>query len=115
MINTKDSLQFIDSDEIKWEKIDKGIERKILGYDDQLMMVCVRFEKDAIGSLHHHIHRQVTYVQEGKFEVTIASEKKVLSQGDSFFVAPDRIHGVVALEKGVLVDVFTPVREDFLK
>jgi quercetin dioxygenase-like cupin family protein len=115
MTNTKESLHFISSDKLEWEKIDKGIERKILGYDDQLMMVCVRFEKDAIGSLHHHIHRQVTYIQEGKFEVIIESEKKVLSQGDSFFVAPDLVHGVVALEKGVLVDIFTPAREDFLK
>ena len=103
------------SSEIEWEKVDQGVERKILGYDDEVMMVCVRFEKGAIGSLHHHVHRQITYVQAGSFEVTINDNKKVLQQGDCFFVAPDLVHGVVALEEGSLVDVFTPARQDFLK
>lgn len=105
---------FISSGEIPWESTDKGVERKILGYDEQLMMVCVRFEKDAVGTLHHHDHRQISYVQSGRFEVTIDGNKKILEQGDCFFVAPDLVHGVVALEKGVLVDIFTPARKDFL-
>ena len=35
--------------------------------------------------------------------------------GDSFLVPPDAVHGAVAVEAGVLVDVFTPMREDFVK
>jgi quercetin dioxygenase-like cupin family protein len=102
------------SNEREWEQLGGGIERKILGYDDQLMMVVVRFEKGAVGSLHHHFHRQVSYVASGKFEVNVDGNKKILQQGDSFFVAPDLIHGVEALEAGSLVDIFTPAREDFL-
>jgi quercetin dioxygenase-like cupin family protein len=105
---------FISSKEIPWELTDNGVERKILGYDDELMMVCVRFEKDAVGSLHYHTHRQISYVESGRFEVTIDGKKKILEQGDCFFVAPDLVHGVVALEKGSLVDIFTPARKDFL-
>ena len=105
---------FITSSEMDWESLGGGIERKILGYDDQLMMALVRFEKGAIGSLHHHVHRQVCYVESGVFEVTIDGNKKVLQKGDSFFVAPDLVHGVVALEAGSLVDVFTPARQDFV-
>jgi quercetin dioxygenase-like cupin family protein len=115
---TKKSLKgepFIKSSEIEWEKVDNGVERKILGHDEEVMMVCVRFEKGAIGSLHHHVHRQITYVQAGSFEVTINDYKQVLKQGDCFFVAPDLVHGVLALEEGTLVDVFTPTRQDFLK
>jgi quercetin dioxygenase-like cupin family protein len=78
------------------------------------MMVLVRFEKGAIGTLHHHVHRQVSYVASGSFEVTIGGEKHILKQGDSFFVAPDLVHGVISLEAGSLVDVFTPAREDFM-
>jgi len=105
---------FIASAEIAWESVDQGVERKILGHDDEVMMVCVRFEKGAIGSLHHHIHRQISYVESGRFEVTINEKKKILEQGDCFFVAPDLVHGVVALEKGCLIDIFTPSRKDFL-
>ena len=105
---------FINSEEIPWESTDNGVERKILGFDDQVMMVCVRFEKDAAGSLHHHVHRQISYVESGRFEVTIDGKKNILGQGDCFFVAPDLVHGVVALEEGILVDIFTPARKDFL-
>ncbi len=105
---------FIHSDEMEWEQLGDGVERKILGYDDQLMMAVVRFEKGAIGSLHHHVHRQVCYVESGRFEVTIDGNKQILQQGDSYFVAPDLVHGVVALEAGTLIDVFTPAREDFV-
>jgi quercetin dioxygenase-like cupin family protein len=113
-MNSNEVKTFISSGNINWETVDNGIERKILGYDDQLMMVHIRFEKGAVGSLHHHFHRQVSYVESGRFEVTIDGEKNVLVQGDCFFVAPDLVHGVVALEKGTLVDVFTPARMDFI-
>jgi quercetin dioxygenase-like cupin family protein len=106
---------FISSNEIPWEPTEKGVKRKILGYDDQVMMVCVRFEKGAVGVLHHHIHRQISYVQSGRFAVTINGKEKILGEGDCFFVAPDLVHGVIALEKGCLVDVFIPARKDFLK
>ena len=103
------------SGEGTWETMAPGVERRILGYDDGLMMVVVRFEPGAVGALHHHPHRQVSYVAAGKFDAEIDGVKKTISAGDCFFVAPDLVHGVVALEPGVLVDVFAPAREDFLK
>jgi unsaturated pyranuronate lyase len=105
---------FVKTENIEWKTVDHGVQRKILGHDDQVMMVHIRFEKGAIGSLHHHVHRQISYVESGRFEVTINGEKNILEQGDCFFVPPDLVHGVVALENGSLVDVFTPARLDFL-
>lgn len=113
-MQSNEGKAFISSRNIEWETVAAGMERKILGYDDQVMMVLVRFEKGAIGALHHHVHRQISYVESGRFEVTIDGKKTILEQGDCFFVAPDLVHGVVALEKGTLVDVFTPARADFL-
>ena len=98
-----------------WEVTGPGLSRKILGYDEALMLVCARFEKGAVGALHHHPHRQVTYVAAGSFEVEIDGVKRTLNTGDSFFVAPNLVHGAIALESGMLVDVFAPAREDFLK
>jgi quercetin dioxygenase-like cupin family protein len=105
---------FVSAADITWENVGEGVQRKILGHDDQVMMVVVQFEQGAIGSLHHHVHRQISYVESGSFEVTINGEKSVLHKGDCFFVAPDLVHGVVALEAGSLVDVFAPAREDFM-
>jgi quercetin dioxygenase-like cupin family protein len=108
------SSAFVKTEDHAWEAAGDGVKRKILGYDAGLMMVHVRFTKGAIGNIHKHPHRQVTFVEQGSFEVHIAQMKTILRKGDSFIVPPEVEHGVVALEDGDLVDVFTPPREDFL-
>lgn len=101
--------------DIPWENLGNGIHRQVFGYDDTVMLVKVKFERDAIGQLHHHRHTQVTYVESGLFEMTIGDETKVIKQGDGFYVPPDAIHGIVCLQPGMLIDVFAPMREDFLQ
>jgi quercetin dioxygenase-like cupin family protein len=97
-----------------WNDLGNGLSRQIVGYNKDLMQVKVRFLKGAIGTIHHHVHTQSSFVASGKFEVTINGDKKVLGPGDGFFVEPNASHGVVCIEAGVLVDTFTPAREDFL-
>ena len=106
---------FIKSDDVAWESPDEGITRQILGHDDRLMLVRVRFEQGAVGVMHSHPHRQVTYVESGSFEVRIGGKKEVLKTGDCFFIPSEVQHGALALEEGCLIDVFTPARESFLE
>ena len=106
---------FVKTEGVEWEVAGEGVRRKILAYDENLMMVRVEFKSGAVGYLHTHPHRQVTYVESGRFEVEISGKKEVLGRGDCFIVEPDEPHGVAALEDGGLVDVFTPAREDFLR
>lgn len=114
MDSDKKSKRFVISKDISWDLMDKGVERKLLCYNQDLMLTHVRFEKGAIGKLHHHPHRQVSFIESGTFEVQIDGEKKILHKGDSYIVEADLVHGVVALEDGALLDTFTPAREDFL-
>jgi len=109
------STNFVIGAEIPWEQVGKGLSRQILGYDGQIMLVRVKFQKGAIGYVHEHYHSQSTYVVSGQFEVMINGEKKILKDGDGFYVEPDAPHGAVCLEDGELIDVFSPVRADFLK
>ncbi len=106
---------FVFGSDIPWESGWAGVRRRILGYDDHLMMIAVEFDKGSIGPLHKHPHRQVTYIESGSFEVIIGGQKKVQRKGDCYFIPPNVEHGVVALEPSSLVDVFTPVREDILE
>jgi quercetin dioxygenase-like cupin family protein len=110
----KESNLFVIADDLSWENVGEGVQRKILGYDSKIMMVSVRFQKGSVGSIHKHPHRQVTVIERGSFEVQIGSEKKKLRAGDCYFIPPDVEHGVIALEESSLVDVFAPAREDFL-
>ena len=105
---------FTQLNDLAWEEVGPGLRRKVAAYDDHLMAVHVAFEKDAVGQPHQHPHVQISYVATGSFKVHIDGEEKILRQGDYFYVAPNRMHGVVALEAGVLVDIFTPKREDFV-
>lgn len=110
-----DKNVFFESERMQWETVDSDIKRQIVGYDETMMMVNVNFKKGGIGVLHNHVHTQVTYIADGKFEVTIGEETKTLKKGDSFFIPSNVIHGVVCLEEGTLIDVFSPIREDFIK
>src|SRR5215216_6758199 len=109
-----DSTPFQINAEVPWEDLGNGIKRQLFGFNETVMMVKVQFEKGAVGELHSHFHTQVSYVESGSFEMTIGDKKKILIAGDGFYVHPDVVHGTVCLEPGVLVDVFSPVREDFL-
>lgn len=114
-MGTTESVKlFIENDDIAWEETAPGIKRKIMSYDERLMVVKVAFERGAVGTLHQHHHTQITHVESGSFEVEISGEKKVLKSGDAFYVPPNAVHGAVCLEDGVLIDVFSPMREDFV-
>lgn len=109
------SEAFITENTTAWENVAPGMKRKIMSFDDHLMLVKVVFEAGGIGVLHQHVHSQTSYVESGEFEVTIGDETKVLRTGDVFYVQPNVIHGAKALTDGVLLDMFSPVREDFLE
>jgi len=106
---------FIEDAGMAWEAVGVGVKRKIMAYQDSLMLVKVAFEKDSIGALHQHYHAQITHIESGAFEVQIGEEKKILKAGDVFHIPSNACHGVVCLQAGVLIDVFSPMREDFIK
>lgn len=105
---------FVYNHDIKLQDLGDGIKRKVLAYSKQIMGVEVYFEEGAIGKMHSHPHVQLTYILEGEFEFTIGGETKIVKKGDTLQKDPDVMHGCTCLKKGVLFDVFTPYREDFL-
>jgi quercetin dioxygenase-like cupin family protein len=90
--------------------------RKILSYGNSLMLVEFCFQKGGVGEPHkHENHEQVGYIAKGSFELMVGNEKRIVKQGDSYYAAKNVLHGVVALEDdSVIIDAFTPIRQDFL-
>lgn len=105
---------FVIADDVPVEDLGDGIRRQILAYAPELMLARVFFEAGAVGAMHSHPHSQIAYVGAGRFRVTIDGEERELAAGDSYFAASQLEHGAVCLEAGVLLDIFTPMREDFL-
>lgn len=93
-----------------------GITRKVLSYSENLMAVELHFQKGAVGAKHSHPHEQIGYIISGKLVYQEdGCEDKELQTGDTYYVAPDVEHGVLVLEETVLLDVFTPMRKDFVE
>ena len=109
------SPPFVIADPDLFEPVADGIKRQLLAHGPDLMAVKVWFEEGSIGYQHQHMHTQVAYLESGEFEATIDGETQILRAGDSFYVAPNKMHGAVCKKAGVLIDIFSPQREDFLK
>jgi quercetin dioxygenase-like cupin family protein len=105
---------FIEDKDFQWQSVGNGVKRKIMAYDEKLMFVKVAFETGGIGALHQHYHSQITHIESGVFEVEIDGEKKILRGGDAYYIPSNLIHGCICLESGVLIDMFSPMREDFV-
>ena len=91
-----------------------GVSRRVLAYSQQLMIVEVNFQAGGVGSLHTHPHFQNTYVRSGRFRFTIDKSEVEVGPGDTIAFPSNIPHGTLCLEAGTLLDIFTPMREDFL-
>lgn len=91
-----------------------GLSRKVTAYNDNLMCVEVHFEEGTVAGVHSHPHEQITYVISGEFEFEIGGKKTILKAGDSAYKQANLPHGAICIKKGMLIDIFTPHREDFL-
>ena len=106
---------FFEKNDLPLIPLGGGLSRRVLAQNEDMMAVEVTFEKGAVGAIHTHPHTQITYVLRGRFEATLGDTTKILEVGDSYLTTPNLPHGVLCLEEGALLDVFTPRREDFLK
>ncbi len=111
----KATKEFFFKDDMEWEQMDPLLRRQIHGYDDKIMLVIAEFKAGGVGQLHKHHHSQVTYVASGEFEMTIGDVVKTIKQGDSYYIPPHVMHGCTCIKPGQLIDVFSPMREDFVE
>lgn len=93
---------------------DEGVTRQVLADHPEMMVVAFRFQENAEGKLHNHPHVQSTFVKTGRFRFSLDGVETEYSPGDSFVIPSNAVHGCVCLEAGMLVDCFTPRRDDFL-
>lgn len=105
---------FLFGNDVDIENVQEGIKRQILGYNHEIMVVKVWFEAGAEGYQHEHRHSQSTYIVSGEFDVTIDGVTKRQRGGDGYYIPPHLTHGAICVESGILIDTFSPVREDFL-
>ncbi len=102
------------SSEIPYIQLDNKVKRRVLAHSAQLMLVEVVMETGGVGTVHSHPHSQNTYVLSGRFRFTMDGQELEVAAGDTLAFLPSVPHGTLCLEAGTLLDVFSPMREDFL-
>ncbi len=92
----------------------EGIERKTLVHGQQTLMTEFRLRKGAVLPLHSHPHEQTGYLVSGRMRLRIGAEQHEVGPGDSWCIPGSVEHSAVILEDSVAIEVFSPVREDYL-
>lgn len=96
------------------EKLEDGIERQMV-VGKNLMICRLRFAPFTVTPAHRHVHEQMTLVVKGKAKFVFGEEERIVSTGDFLFFPSNFWHGATMLEEEViLIDIFSPIREDFL-
>jgi quercetin dioxygenase-like cupin family protein len=108
-------MNFFKANSVKMAILPGNIVRKVFAYDDKVMTTYWEVPAGAVIPEHAHPHVQFSIIISGKAEYTIGGETHLLQAGDSCVMPSNVPHNVTSLEPVVAIDVFTPIREDFLK
>jgi quercetin dioxygenase-like cupin family protein len=91
-----------------------GIEQKTLAYGDKTLMTEFLLRQGAVLPRHSHSHEQTGYLVKGRIRVSIGSNEHEARAGDSWCIPGGVEHGAIILEDSVAIEVFSPVRDDYL-
>ena len=113
-IGSLDAYQHRDWSTIPVEQIADGIERQTF-WGHRVMVCRLRFRPNVVTAVHAHPHEQITMVERGRVRFSIGGADRMAGAGDVLHFPSDVAHGATVLdEEVVLIDIFSPVREDFL-
>ncbi len=90
-----------------------GVWRRTLSWGERLMVVRVVLEEGAVVPAHRHPHEQITYIVEGKLSMDVEGRTHVLAPGHSLLFPANVEHGATALKRTLVVDTFSPPREEY--
>lgn len=113
-VQTYPDVNVVLAGEARTSTPEAGLTRKLLAYNDKLSLVSHHMDEGWVGTLHSHPHEQAVYVVRGQLEISCAGKKFEVRTGDSFVVRGGVEHGARAIKESLVVDIFTPLREDYL-
>jgi quercetin dioxygenase-like cupin family protein len=91
-----------------------GLQREVLVHTPAMMLVRHQMRQGWRGTPHRHPHEQMVYVISGRIRINVGSRWQEAAEGDNFIVASNAEHEAEALEDSVVLDIFTPAREDYI-
>ena len=103
-----------DWSQVPVENIAEGVERQMI-IGEKIMVCRLRFAPRVVTPAHDHPHEQMTFVERGRVLFTVGDTERIAKAGDTLHFPSGIWHGATMLEEEVvLIDIFSPIREDFL-
>ena len=103
-----------ETEAIGWIRMREGIRRRTIAAGERMMQMLVILDRGAHLPEHRHPHEQVTHVLSGRLRFSIAGEIRELGPGESVCLVGGTPHGADAIEETLVIDTFSPPREDLL-
>jgi unsaturated pyranuronate lyase len=91
-----------------------GVVRRTLSRGEKMLLCEITLVKGSVVPAHEHPHEQIGYVVRGRLRFRIADDEREVSAGDGYAIPSDVSHEVTALEESIAIDIFSPVREEYL-
>ena len=105
---------FYKKEESGYREIVEGVLMKTLVHGEKTHLIESKLKKGSVHKLHSHPHEQTGYVVSERLMMTIGDEKREAEAGDSWSIPGGVEHSGEILEDSVVVEVFSPVREEYL-
>jgi quercetin dioxygenase-like cupin family protein len=106
-------MPLVDNNKVSRVDMMPGVSRKTMTAGDKMMLIEVTLEKDAVVPMHTHPHEQTGYAISGRVRFQLGDETREIGPGDCWMIPGDVPHEVTALEDSVVIDVFSPPREEY--
>lgn len=96
------------------KKMFKGVSLDSLAVGEKSIICKMNYVEGNFATLHKHPHEQIGYVISGKYKLVVDDKDYELNPGDSYAIPGNTPHSFEVIECGEVIDVFTPIREDYL-
>jgi len=107
-------MAFVKKSTEGYREIVAGILMRPLAHGEKMNMIEAHLDKGGIHHLHSHPYEQCGYLVSGKTRLTVESQRYDVAPGDSWCVPSDVMHSMEVLEDSVIVELFSPVRKEYL-
>lgn len=106
-------MQLFAWESVRKEQMNASIWRKVVN-GEKMTMAQLSIDKDGVVPVHQHENEQMSYVVEGALRFDIAGQEVIVRKGEVLHIPSSVPHGVVALEDTLSLEIFVPVRQDWM-
>ena len=100
-------------DAIEKERMNPQLTRQVI-HGVNITVARIQLAKGAVVPMHSHVNEQITMLEKGRLRFVTGGEEKIISAGETLQIPPNLPHAVEALEDSLAVDLFSPVRSDWI-